>query len=84
MGDVSINLVRMSYRLSLTYHPNTGKIMTKVNDSALKKEHTPCSGSIYFVVLLQGERLPAGQYTSNVHSVFSVCYSTVLSTPENI
>jgi len=60
----------MTYRLPLTsYHPNTAKIMMKVNDSALKKRHTPCSDSIYFVVQLQEERLPAGQYTSNVHSV---------------
>ena len=82
---MSIKLVRVTYRLLLTsYHPNTAKIMMKVNDSALKKGHTPCSGSIYFVVQLQEERLPAGQYTSNVHSVFSVCYSTMLSTPENI
>jgi len=58
--------------------------MMKVNDSAPKKGHTPCLGSIYFVAQIQEERLPAGQYTSNVHSVFSVCYSTMQSTAENI
>ena len=74
----------MTYRLPLiSYHPYTAKIMMKLNDSASKKGHTPCSGSTYFVAQLQEERLPAGQYTSNVHSVFSVCYSTVLSTAEN-
>jgi hypothetical protein len=83
---MSINLVRMTYRLPLiSYQPNTAKIMMKVNKSALKKKaHSLFRQYIFCSATPRRKIASRTVYQQCPQCIFNVLFNSAVNSREYI